>query len=46
MEIIERFLNHKPEFTFFVQRMGRSDAYYREFWADSDYIPPCASLVR
>lgn len=40
MELIERFLNHKPEFTFFVQRMKRDDAYLRDFWVDSDYIPP------
>lgn len=40
METIEKFLNHKPEFTFFVQRMKRDDAYYRDFWADSDNIPP------
>lgn len=40
MQLIERFLNHKPEFTFFVQALSRDQHYLRAFWSGEDFIPP------
>ncbi|CAM8750933.1 hypothetical protein CENTIMANUS_00330 [Klebsiella phage vB_KpM_Centimanus] len=40
MQLIERFLNLKPEFTFFVQALSRDQHYLRAFWSDEDFIPP------
>lgn len=40
MQLIERFLNQKPEFTFFIQRLKRDEVHIRDFWSDEEWAPP------
>lgn len=40
MQLIERFLNLKPEFSFFIQPVSRDQHYLRTFWSEGDFTPP------